>query len=460
MTCVAPPQPVRVLGLFAGIGGLERGVSAGLRDMGFDARLVGLVEGEAFGAACLEAAMRRGALAPCPIWLGDVRDFDAASFRGSVDLVVGGFPCQPASSAGKRRGTSDERWLWPECLRVAADSGARAVFFENVRGLLSVNGGEGFAQVLEGLARFGFDAEWTVFSASAVGAPHRRERVFIYGQRMEHAARECRDGGWDGGPGRRAEHPVAGGSVGDGDGPQGQREAGAAPGATLRSGDVGDAARGDQHGEREGDDAVRGGRVLVETGPRATGAGNLAHGDGGRREGLGLGGVLDGERARGGDDPHGRRGEGTEMADDAGGASGVECGRGTRELADAGRRGLGERADEAELQRLAGRGGPQAARGGGFPLPFPPGPGDRDAWGRILADDPGLAPALPAPALPRVRRVADGVPAELDGPDDVGLRGAASARVHRLRALGNAVVERQARAAFVGLWCRMNGRDA
>lgn len=176
-------DPIRVLGLFAGIGGLERGVAAGLRDVGLDARVVGLVEGEAFGAACLGAAMRRGELAACPIWLGDVREFPASAFAGAVDLVCAGFPCQPASSAGKRRGTDDERWLWPEVVRVARESRARYVFCENVRGLLNVNGGEGFAQVLEGLADLGFDAEWTCVPASAVGAPHRRERVFILGRR-------------------------------------------------------------------------------------------------------------------------------------------------------------------------------------------------------------------------------------------------------------------------------------
>lgn len=186
--------PVRVLGLFSGIGGLERGVASGLRHLGLDARHVCLVEGEAFGGGCLEAAMRRGELAPCPIWLGDVREFPASEFAGAVDLVVAGFPCQPASSAGKRQGTDDERWLWPEVVRVAQESRARYIFGENVRGLLTVNGGDGFGQVLESLADVGWDAEWTVLSASAVGAPHRRERVFIFAWRRDVGDAQDADG--------------------------------------------------------------------------------------------------------------------------------------------------------------------------------------------------------------------------------------------------------------------------
>jgi DNA (cytosine-5)-methyltransferase 1 len=92
-----------------------------------------------------------------------------------VDVITAGFPCQPFSYAGKRKGTTDERHLWPyiaDALRVLQP---RFAVFENVPGLLRL----GLADVLSDLAEIGFDAEWTTVRASDVGAPHRRERLFI-----------------------------------------------------------------------------------------------------------------------------------------------------------------------------------------------------------------------------------------------------------------------------------------
>lgn len=87
--------------------------------------------------------------------------------------------CQPVSVAGKQLGNEDERWMWPHVLRVVRDVEPAFVFLENVRGLFT----SGFGEVLHGLADAGFDAEWGVFSAEGVGAPHRRERVFVLGYR-------------------------------------------------------------------------------------------------------------------------------------------------------------------------------------------------------------------------------------------------------------------------------------
>lgn len=101
-----------------------------------------------------------------------------------VNLVCGGFPCQPVSLAGRRRGAADERWLWPELARVLRLLRPRYALLENVPGLLA---GGGMAEVLGDLASLGFDAEWDCIPAAAVGAPHLRYRVFIvaYAQRDE-----------------------------------------------------------------------------------------------------------------------------------------------------------------------------------------------------------------------------------------------------------------------------------
>lgn len=93
----------------------------------------------------------------------------------SVDLLAGGFPCQPVSVAGKRLAEDDPRWLWPEFGRLIRILRPRAALLENVPGLFT----SGFGIVLSDLAALGYDAEWDCIPAAAVGAPHRRDRVFI-----------------------------------------------------------------------------------------------------------------------------------------------------------------------------------------------------------------------------------------------------------------------------------------
>lgn len=93
--------------------------------------------------------------------------------------------CQPASSAGHRKGIDDERWLWPDVARILRGTRPRWCVFENVRGLLSVNRGQAFDQILRDLSVAGYDAGWFLVRASDVGAPHRRERVFILGRRRD-----------------------------------------------------------------------------------------------------------------------------------------------------------------------------------------------------------------------------------------------------------------------------------
>ena len=106
--------------------------------------------------------------------LGNVKEIDFGRIE-RPDVLVGGYPCQPFSTAGKRQGENDPRHLWPECLRALRILRPRYALFENVRGHVSL----GFPRVLADLASIGFNAEWQVIPAAAVGAPHKRDRLFI-----------------------------------------------------------------------------------------------------------------------------------------------------------------------------------------------------------------------------------------------------------------------------------------
>lgn len=109
----------------------------------------------------------------------DIRQFKAAEYRGQIDVVSGGFPCQPFSQAGKRKGTADDRYLWPEMRRVVREIRPCWVVGENVFGLLNWNGGMVFRQVLTDLEAEGYEVWPYVLPAAGVGAPHRRDRIFF-----------------------------------------------------------------------------------------------------------------------------------------------------------------------------------------------------------------------------------------------------------------------------------------
>ena len=104
---------------------------------------------------------------------GDVSRIDFCHVE-PVDVLTAGYPCQPFSAAGLRRGSNDERNLWPHVVRAIRDLGPRLVILENVRGHLSL----GFADVLSDLASLGWSAQWGLVRASDAGAPHRRTRLF------------------------------------------------------------------------------------------------------------------------------------------------------------------------------------------------------------------------------------------------------------------------------------------
>jgi len=104
-------------------------------------------------------------------------DFTALDELPDVDLIVAGFPCQPVSTAGKRAGIHDERWLFDDITRLVSGMGTQPdLFLENVPGLLTANDGDAMGRVVHGLAGIGYGVTWGTLPASAIGAPHRRNR--------------------------------------------------------------------------------------------------------------------------------------------------------------------------------------------------------------------------------------------------------------------------------------------
>lgn len=161
---------------FTGILGLDRAFEAVT-----GGRCAWACERSAF---CREIIWREHPTIPI---IADIHSLDRSTARERVDAIIGGFPCQDVSDSGKRVGLEhgERTGLWFELARVLGDLRPGIVFLENVRGLLR----RGFEHVLADLARLGFDAEWTCLRASDVGAPHRRERVFILATTADGRAR-------------------------------------------------------------------------------------------------------------------------------------------------------------------------------------------------------------------------------------------------------------------------------
>ena len=253
--------------LFAGIGGMGRGLEmAGMR-------CVWQVERDEF---CRRVLAKH--------WPDVRRHEDVCTYPPDdswevPDLICGGFPCQPVSVAGKQRRQADDRWLWPEFARIIRTLRPRYALMENVPGLLV----GGMGDVLGDLAEAGYDAEWLCLRASDVGAPHRRERVFIVahaaGERLErpewepeqHPERSSEELADAERGGREAGHGTQGGESVVADGSESLEYAalegleGAGQGLSAeRRGDVADAAsvdggRGSTHAGRgsEGRTAAR-----------------------------------------------------------------------------------------------------------------------------------------------------------------------------------------------------------
>lgn len=167
--------------LCSGYGGFE----LGFKLAGINARTVAHVERDTYAAATLVARMAEAHLDQAPIW-DDLTTFDGAAWRGKVDCITAGFPCQPFSQAGKQLGIEDDRWIWPAIKRIILDVGPSFVFLENVPQL--VRGGLPF--VLCDLAQLGFNAEWGLHSAAEVGAPHKRDRFWLLAHSTSNQPRQ------------------------------------------------------------------------------------------------------------------------------------------------------------------------------------------------------------------------------------------------------------------------------
>lgn len=157
------------LALFAGAGG---GV-LGSHLLGWNT--VCAVERDAYASQVLAQRQNDGILKPFPIW-SDITTFDGKPWKGVVDVISGGFPCQDISSAGKGAGIDGARsGLWAEMARIIGEVRPTYVFVENSPLLIS----RGLAQVISDLAEMGYDAQWARLSASNFGAPHQRDRLWI-----------------------------------------------------------------------------------------------------------------------------------------------------------------------------------------------------------------------------------------------------------------------------------------
>lgn len=177
---------LRELSLFTGYGGF----SLGLRLAGLPVKTIGYCEIDGYCQKIIKARIRDGVLDDAPI-ISDIRSSEWGVFRGLVDLITAGFPCQPHSTAGRRKAADDDRNLWPDTLRVIREVGPRYVVAENVPGITqSSDGRPPYAlRVLGDLAQAGYGAEWMLLSAASVGASHKRERWWCWAYRdgLAHA---------------------------------------------------------------------------------------------------------------------------------------------------------------------------------------------------------------------------------------------------------------------------------
>jgi DNA (cytosine-5)-methyltransferase 1 len=167
-------KTVTHVSLCAGYGGIDLGLKRAIPSL----RTIAVSEIEAFACANLVAKMEAGLLDCAPIWT-DLKTFPWAEFRDRVDILSGGYPCQPFSAAGKRLGAEDPRHLWPFISAGIAAMRPSVCFFENVEGHISL----GLSDVLQDLVGLGYRATWCVASASECGAPHQRKRIWILAYR-------------------------------------------------------------------------------------------------------------------------------------------------------------------------------------------------------------------------------------------------------------------------------------
>ena len=391
---------VTAISICSGVGGLELGVRLVLPGL----RVIAYGERDIAAATVLAARMADGQIDAAPIW-SDVTTFDGARWAGSVDIVMGGVPCQPFSVAGKRRGQDDERWIWPDIWRWVREVRPRFVYLENVPGFVR----HGLPVVLKDLAEAGFAAEWDCFSAAQLGAPHKRERVFVLAYR--DGERELQPQGIDGNEWRRVGHCRS---------------------AVAYAGCASDGAI--QHVTGTG----------WQTANAGVGREDVAHANGERQQerqpAIAAGAQHAATERGGGDvaDADGGRGWTAMRTDPAQGALSPAIGQEGDGVSRTASRDVGDAAQFVERKpgdsALWHEYGGETCGGAGFAgRLFPPGPGDRAGWREWLAA------GGPAPAESPVRGDVDGV----------------AGRMGELFTLGNGVVPIVAGYAFATLARRL-----
>lgn len=354
--------------LFTGIGGLDLGLERARFEIKWQ------VENNPF---CIKALEKHW---PKVKRYGDIKDIKWKEVE-RVDAICGGFPCPPVSITGRRKGNTDERWLWPEFLRCIRQIRPKWIIIENVPGLLSIHLGREFTEILRDLSKEGYDAEWFTLRASDFGAPHRRERVFIVAYPWSN-----------GGRGRYNENKAGDSGKVQVEGPNGR---------------MADADQ--QHDDPAGHGA---GEICGERGEETGLSGrSMAHPDNRHRPEYELrsGWKILGKVISG-------------LADTKGG----ECSR-AREARGWRSRSPNSSPDMGDPKgmRLEGRGVYEAQCSNELP-PWPPGPEERDKWAEVLKRWPELAPAIES----QIRNLAYGTTSKLVRRN----------RVSILKGLGNAVV--------------------
>ena len=165
---------LKLLDLFSGIGGFSYGFEKTNR-----IKTVAFCEKDKFCQKVLRKHWQT-----IPIY-EDIKNLDAREIK--ADIVTFGIPCQPFSVAGKRKGTSDDRWLWRETLRVVAETKPTWCVFENVEGIINIEGGKVLQQIQKDLEAEGFKVQCLIIPASGVGAWHQRKRVWIIGYNVSNS---------------------------------------------------------------------------------------------------------------------------------------------------------------------------------------------------------------------------------------------------------------------------------
>ena len=431
------------LALCAGYGGIELGLALAIGDA---YRTVCYCERDAYAAATLVARMEDEALDRAPVW-DDLKTLDGGSLRGRVDIITGGYPCQPFSLAGKRLGADDERHLWPDILRLVREIRPTFCFFENVAAHLSM----GFEAVRGDLRGDEYEVEAGIYSAQEMGDSQRRDRLFILAYRLDngHLQPESYATGRDGFPvsdqeieqqDLRRKACGCGSELADTVRNGAHEECGESRGKTSDTArdkrrrkrsepchscgklEHANSARGETEQQRWNSATVETGRGLVNASGIKTGSvrggseSELARS--GHTGGYGVGNAEHGRRETGQAETGGRPEHPSQGLADA--HSWNDSGRSVGAFG------------EAEF------GSPFEGAGA-----WPPGPSERAVWDGIIGADPRLAPSITAGEIKRVF---------------CGVAHGDSFWMDRSRLCGNGVVPVVAAFAFLDLAARLRAR--